>query len=153
MQKAAHKVLPNVEHLVHVDFRSFGRYLEKVHHRVRQVHCNFWFELENLSSGHKSHTHLFMAMVRGVIFGFKAKRVLRHLSASKRTQEIRTVKQTYTGKRVSRFYTIVNMAFEMHFNACQCIALPNTALLDCILCMIQAFYQALQIGVSLGTCI
>ena len=38
-------------------------------------------------------------------------------------------------------------------DACQCIALPNTALLDCILCMIQAFYQALQIGVSLGTCI
>ena len=44
-------------------------------------------------------------------------------------------------------------ACKMHSNACQCIALPNTALLDCILCMIQAFYQALQIGVSLGTCI
>ena len=35
----------------------------------------------------------------------------------------------------------------MHSNACQCIALPNTALLDCILYMIQAFYQALQLGV------
>lgn len=50
------------------------------------VHCNIWFELENLLLGMPQvvrATHLFMAMVRGVIFGFKAKRVSRHLSASR----------------------------------------------------------------------
>ena len=42
---------------------------------------------------------------------------------------------------VSRLYFTVNMTSEMHFNACQCIARPNTALLDCILCLTQYLYD------------
>ena len=83
----------------------------------------------------------------------KARLSLEGLSGWRRLTELAEGQWALLPNRSSRFYTIVNMAFEMHSNACQCIARPNTALLDCILCMIQAFYQALQIGVSLGTCI
>ena len=34
--------------------------------------------------------------------------------------------------RSPRLYSIVTMTPEMHINAFQCIAQPNTALLDCI---------------------
>jgi len=49
----------------------------------------------------------------------------------------------------------VNTAFEVHFNALPSLTQPCLTAY-CICCntsMIQAFYQALQISVSLGKCI
>jgi len=55
--------------------------------------------------------------------------------------------------RRQQLYSIVKMTSEMHFNAFQCIAQPNTTLLDCIMYLTQYLYDpgilpALQTSVS-----
>ncbi len=52
----------------------------------------------------------------------------------------------------------VTLASKMHFSSIHCVVQPTTTLLDCMLYLMQdlstkAFCQALQVSVSLGTCI
>ena len=47
----------------------------------------------------------------------------------------------------------VNITSEMHFNACQCIVQPNTALLGCILCLTQYLYDPGILPGSTDRCI